>query len=111
MFDTAIPDEMLGSVWEYREQMLEAIAECDDDFLVKYIDGVELSEEDIKAGLRSATLSGKIVPVLCGTALKNKGIQPLLDAVVDYLPSPIDVPPVTGVKPEVEEEGTRFSRR
>ena len=109
MFETDIPDEMMGSVWEYREQMLEAIAECDDDFLVKYIDGVKLSEEEIKAGLRSATLSGKIVPVLCGTALKNKGVQPLLDAVVDYLPSPIDVPPVTGLDPETEEEGTRLA--
>ncbi len=110
MFDTDIPDEMMGSVLEYREQMLEAIAECDDDLLAKYIDGVELSEEEIKAGLRSATLSGKIVPVLCGTALKNKGVQPLLDAVVDYLPSPIDVPPVTGLNPEAEEEeGTRLA--
>ena len=109
MFDTNIPDEMLGSVWEYREQMLEAIAECDDDFLVKYVDGAELSEEDIKAGLRSATLSGKIVPVLCGTALKNKGVQPLLDAAVDYLPSPTDVPPVTGLNPEVEKEGARLA--
>ena len=109
MFDTNIPDEMLGSVWEYREQMLEAIAECDDDFLAKYVDGVELSEEDIKAGLRSATLSGKIVPVLCGTALKNKGVQPLLNAVVDYLPSPMDVPPVTGLNPEVEKEGARLA--
>ena len=109
MFDTDIPDEMMGSVLEYREQILEAIAECDDDLLAKYIDGIELSEEEIKAGLRSATLSGKIVPILCGTALKNKGVQPLLDAVVDYLPSPIDVPPVTGLNPEAEEEGTRLA--
>ena len=109
VLDTDIPDEMMGSVLEYREQMLETIAECDDDFLAKYIDGVEFSEEDIKSGLRSATLSGKIVPVLCGTALKNKGVQPLLDAVVDYLPSPIDVPPVTGVNPEVEKEETRLA--
>ena len=109
MFETDIPDEMMGSVLEYREQLLEAIAECDDDLLAKYIDGIELSEEEIKAGLRSATLSGKIVPVLCGTALKNKGVQPLLDAVVDYLPSPIDVPPVTGLNPEVEEEETRLA--
>ena len=109
MFDISIPDEMMGSVWEYRERMLEAIAECDDEFLAKYLDGVELSEEEIKAGLRSATLSGKVVPVLCGTALKNKGVQPLLDAVVDYLPSPTDVPPVTGLNPETEEEGTRLA--
>ena len=109
VLDTDIPDEMMGSVLEYREQMLETIAECDDGFLAKYIDGVEFSEEDIKSGLRSATLSGKIVPVLCGTALKNKGVQPLLDAVVDYLPSPIDVPPVTGVNPEVEKEETRLA--
>ena len=109
MFDTDIPDEMMSSVLEYREQMLEAIAECDDDLLAKYIDGVELSEEEIKAGLRSATLSGEIVPVLCGTALKNKGVQPLLNAVVDYLPSPTDVPPVTGLNPKVEEDGTRLA--
>ncbi len=109
MFDTDIPDEMMSSVLEYREQMLEAIAECDDDLLAKYIDGVELSEEEIKAGLRSATLSGEIVPVLCGAALKNKGVQPLLNAVVDYLPSPTDVPPVTGLNPEVEEDGTRLA--
>ena len=109
VLDTDIPDEMMGSVLEYREQMLETIAECDDDFLAKYIDGVEFSEEDIKSGLRSATLNGKIVPVLCGTALKNKGVQPLLDAVVDYLPSPIDVPPVTGVNPEVEKEEKRLA--
>ena len=109
MFDTDIPDEMMSSVLEYREQMLEAIAECDDDLLAKYIDGVELSEEEIKAGLRSATLSGEIVPALCGTALKNKGVQPLLNAVVDYLPSPTDVPPVTGLNPEVEEDGTRLA--
>lgn len=104
MFDISIPDEMMGSVWEYREQMIEAIADCDDDLLAKYIEGVELSEAEIKAGLRSATLSGKIVPVLCGTALKNKGVQPLLDAVIDYLPSPIDVPSVVGFNPENEEE-------
>ena len=109
MFETDIPDEMMGSVLEYREQMLEAIAECDDGLLAKYIDGIELSEEEIKAGLRSATLSGQVVPVLCGTALKNKGVQPLLDAVVDYLPSPSDVPPVTGLNLEVEEEGTRLA--
>ncbi len=107
MHEASIPDEMMGSVLEYREQMLEAIAECDDDLLAKYIDGIEFSEEEIKMGLRTATLSGKIVPVLCGTALKNKGVQPLLDAVVDYLPSPIDVPPVIGLNPEVEAEETR----
>ena len=109
VLDTDIPDEMMGSVLEYREQMLETIAECDDDLLAKYIDGIELSEEEIKAGLRNATLSGKIVPVLCGTALKNKGVQPLLDAVVDYLPSPIDVPPVTGFNPEMEKEEIRLA--
>ena len=109
IFDTDIPEEMMESVLEYREQMLEAIAECDDEFLVKYLDGVELSEEEIKAGLRRATLSGKMVPVLCGTALKNKGVQPLLDAVVDYLPSPIDVPPVIGLSTDTQEEEKRLA--
>jgi elongation factor G len=109
ILDTGIPEEMMESVLEYREQMLEAIAECDDEFLVKYLDGVELSEEEIKAGLRKATLSGKMVPVLCGTALKNKGVQPLLDVVVDYLPSPIDVPSVIGLSTDTQKEERRLA--
>ena len=109
MYETDIPEEMMGSVLEYRGQMLESIAECDDELLVKYLEQTELSAEDIKVSLRNATLSGKIVPVLCGTALKNKGIQPLLGAIVDYLPSPIDVPPVIGLNPETQEEERRLA--
>ncbi|MCZ6676261.1 MAG: elongation factor G [Candidatus Poribacteria bacterium] len=109
MYEIDIPEEMMESVLEYREQMLEAIAEGDDEFLIKYLDGVELSVEEIKAGLRSATLSGRIVPVMCGTALKNKGVQPLLDAIIDSLPSPIDVPSVTGLNPETQVEEKRLA--
>jgi len=109
IYETEIPEEMMGMVQEYREQMLEAIADFDDALLLKYLDGVELSVADIKRGLRNATLSGQVVPVLCGAALKNKGIQPLLDAIVDYLPSPIDVLPVVGLNPETQEEETRLA--
>ncbi len=109
MHEIDIPEEVMESVLEYREQMLEAIAEYDGELLIKYIDGIELSDEEIKAGLRGATLNGKIIPVLCGAAIKNKGVQPLLDAIVDYLPAPIDVPPVIGLNPNTQEEDKRLA--
>ena len=105
--ETDIPEEMLEMALEYREQMLEAIADCDEELLLKYLDGVEISPEEIKTGIRNAVVVGKIVPVLCGTALKNKGVQPLLDAIVSYLPAPTDVPPIAGTDPKTEEEITR----
>ena len=92
---------------EYRDQMLEAIADCDDALMLKYLDGIEISPEEIKAGIRNAVVTGNIVPILCGTALKNKGVQPLLDAIVSYLPAPTDVPPIVGTDPKTEEEITR----
>ena len=103
-----LPEEMMGMVSEYREKLIETIVEWDDDLLAKYFDGVELSEEEVKAGLRNATLSGSVVPVLCGSALKNKGVQPLLDAVVSYLPSPVDVPPIKGLNPKTQETKERL---
>jgi elongation factor G len=109
IYETDIPEEMMESVLEYRRQMLEAIAECDDDLLIKYLDGTELSTREITVGLRNATLSGKVIPVLCGSALKNKGIQPLLDALIDYLPASIDVPPITGLNPETQTEERRLA--
>ena len=109
MLEIDIPEEMMDSVLEYREQMLEAVAECDDELLTKYLDGAELSSGEITAGLRKIALSGQGIPVLCGSALKNKGVQPLLDAIIDYLPSPLDVPPVIGVRPDAGSEETRLA--
>ncbi len=92
-----IPEEYLEEVDRYREQMIETASEADDHLLEKYLNGAEISEEDIRRALRKGTIELKFVPVLCGAAFKNKGIQQLLDAIVAYLPSPMDVPPVTGV--------------
>ena len=105
--ETDIPEEMQEMAHEYRDQMLEAIADCDEGLLLKYLDGVEISPEEIKTAIRNAVTDGNIVPVLCGTALKNKGVQPLLDAIVSYLPAPTDVPPIVGTNPKTEEEITR----
>ncbi|HZN17700.1 MAG TPA: elongation factor G, partial [Micromonosporaceae bacterium] len=91
-----IPAELAEQVAEYREKMLETLSEADDTVLEKYLEGEELAVEDIKAGIRRATIAGKLNPVLCGSAFKNKGVQPMLDAVVDFLPSPLDVPATDG---------------
>ena len=105
--ETDIPEEMQDMANEYRERMLEAIADCDEELLLKYLDGIEISPEEIKTGIRDAVVAGKAVPILCGTALKNKGVQPLLDAIVSYLPAPTDVPPIVGTEPKTAEEITR----
>lgn len=102
-----IPEDMQTQVKQLREELIEKIAEQDDALLEKYLAGEEISVEELKTAMRKAVVSLQIVPVLAGSSLKNKGIQPLLDAVVDYLPSPADVPPVTGVVPDSEEEITR----
>ena len=106
--ETDIPKEMEEMANEYRDRMLEAIADHDDELMLKYLDGIEISPEEIKTGIRNAVIVGKAVPVLCGTALKNKGVQPLLDAIVSYLPAPTDVPPVVGFNPKTEDEETRI---
>jgi elongation factor G len=93
-----IPAEMADTVAEYRHTLLEAVAECDDDLMLKYLEGDELSAEEIIRGLRAGTVATKLVPVLCGSALKNKGVQPMLDAVVDFLPSPLDKPAIEGLR-------------
>jgi elongation factor G len=90
-----------------RERMVEQIAEVDDEVAAKFVEGQPLSHDELRAGLRRATVTMKAVPVLCGTAFKNKGVQPLLDAVVDYLPSPVDIPPVKGTHPETNKDVTR----
>ena len=104
-----IPEEFKAQAEEYRAKMIEQVVETDDALLEKYFAGEEITKEELKQAIRKATLSLKINPVLCGTALRNKGIQPLLDAVVDYLPSPLDVDHITGVNPDTEEEETRVT--
>ena len=102
-----IPADMEGAVSTARERLLESLAEVDDSLLEKYLAGSEIEEAALQKAIREATISLRIVPVLCGTAFRNKGIQPLLDAVVDYLPSPSDVPPVEGIDPRDESIVTR----
>ena len=91
-----IPEDLVDKAKEYREKMIEAISEFDDKLFEKFIEGTAVSNDEIRAGIRKATIALKIFPVICGTAFKNKGVQTMLDAVVDYLPSPLDVPPVEG---------------
>ncbi len=98
-----IPADMADKVEEYREKLLETLSEADDEVMEKYLEGEEFTVEELKAAIRRATLADKLNPILTGTAFKNKGVQPLLDAIVDYLPSPIDVEGITGHKPNVEE--------
>jgi elongation factor G len=95
-----IPAGMQADVEKYRHQLLEAVAESDDELMMKYLEGEELSHDDIVRGLRAGTVSTRIVPVLCGSALKNKGVQPMLDAIVDFLPSPLEKPAVEGTDPK-----------
>jgi elongation factor G len=102
-----IPDELKAEADEHRQKLVELVAETNDELMIKYLEGEELTEEEIQEGLRAATIAGRLVPVLCGTALRNKGIQPMLDAVTLYLPSPVDVPPVHGINPKTEEAVTR----
>jgi elongation factor G len=102
--DVDIPAELAEQAQSYREQMIEAISEFDDKLFEKFVEGGAVSEEEIVAGIRQATIEQKIFPVICGTAFKNKGVQNLLDAVVDYLPSPLDVPPVEGTDPDDDEK-------
>src|SRR5256714_1691447 len=97
-----VPAEMKADADHYREKMVESIAEQHDELLAKYLDGQPLEIDELKAALREATIAQKITPVMCGSAFKNKGVQPLLDAVVDYLPSPVDIPPVKGINPDDE---------
>src|SRR6202047_1809954 len=94
--------ELQAEAKHYREKLVESIAEQHDELLQKYLDGETLSTDELKAALREATIAQKITPVMCGSAFKNKGVQPLLDAVVDYLPSPVDIPPVKGINPDDE---------
>ncbi|MEJ2733229.1 MAG: elongation factor G [Anaerolineae bacterium] len=100
---TEVPEELKAEVARHREKMIETLAEVDDDLAMRYLDGEDLTVAELKAVLRTATLNGEVVPVLCGAALRNKGVQFLLDAVVEYLPSPLDVPPMTGRNVDTDE--------
>ncbi|HEY9903099.1 MAG TPA: elongation factor G [Candidatus Sericytochromatia bacterium] len=97
--DTEIPEEVKQQAEEYRTKLIESVAETDEALIEKYLEGEELTEDEIRGALRKGTIAGTIVPVLCGSAFKNKGVQLLLDAVIDYLPAPIDVPPIQGTLP------------
>lgn len=102
-----IPAEYEAEAKKYRHSLVEAVAEANEELLIKYFDGEELTVAELKEGIRKMTLSGSMIPVLCGSSYKNKGVQPLLDAVVDYLPSPLDIPPIQGILPRTEEAATR----
>jgi elongation factor G len=102
-----VPEDYMDKAIEYRASLIEAIADTTEELLEKYLDGFELTEEEIKSAVRIATISNKIVPVVCGTSYKNRGVQKLLDAVIDYMPSPVDIPDVTGTNPKTGEESSR----
>ena len=104
-----IPENMTEKANEYRLQLMEAVAETDEELLMKYLEGEELTVQEIKEAIRKTTIAGKMVPVCCGSAYRNKGIQPLLDAIVDFLPSPLDIPPIKGVKPGTDAEEERVA--
>jgi elongation factor G len=104
-----IPSDMVDLANEYREKMLENIAEHDEELMMKYLEGEELTVEEIMKGIRKATISVGMTPVLCGSSYKNRGVQPLLDAVIDYLPSPLDIPAVKGINLNTEEEEERLA--
>jgi elongation factor G len=99
-----IPEDMIEIAEKYRNNLLEAVAEQDEDLMEKYLSGEELTEEEIHAGIRKATIAVRMIPVTCGSSYRNKGVQKLLDAVVAYLPSPLDIPPITGVSPDDPDE-------
>ena len=102
-----IPAEYLEQAQEYREKLVEAVAETDEELMMKYLEGEEITNEELKAGIRKATINVEFYPVLCGSAFKNKGVQLMLDAVIDYLPSPLDIPAIKGINPDTDEEETR----
>ena len=104
-----IPEDMREKAEEYHAQMVEAIAETDEALFEKYCEGEELSVAELKAALRKATINNLLVPVVCGTSYKNKGVQKLLDAIIDYMPAPIDIPAIKGINPDTEEEDVRHA--
>src|SRR5438105_3847386 len=104
---TQVPTDMESEVAQHREYLIERVAETDEELTFKYLEGSEISNEELVSALRRGTIAGTLVPVLCGAALKNKGVQAMLDGVVTYLPSPLDIPPATGIDPETDQSVTR----
>ncbi|HFI0501247.1 TPA: elongation factor G [Streptococcus suis] len=104
-----IPAEYLEQAKEYREKLVEAVAETDEELMMKYLEGEEITNEELKAAIRKATINVEFFPVLCGSAFKNKGVQLMLDAVIDYLPSPLDIPAIKGVNPDTDAEEERHA--
>ena len=104
-----IPEDLKELAVEYREKMLEAIAEHDEEVMMKYLEGEDITPDEIKRAIRKATISVEITPVLCGSSYKNRGVQPLLDAIIDYMPSPLDIPPIKGIDLNTDEEAERLS--
>ena len=102
-----IPADYLEQAQEYREKLVEAVAETDEELMMKYLEGEEITNEELMAAIRTATINVEFFPVMCGSAFKNKGVQMMLDAVIDYLPSPLDIPAIKGINPDTEEEETR----
>ena len=105
--ETEIPEEYRELAEEWREKLVEAVAETDEELTLKYLEGEEITEAELKEGIRRATVNVEFYPVLCGSAFKNKGVQLLLDAVLDYLPSPLDIPAIKGIDPKTDEEVER----
>ncbi|HFH9922771.1 TPA: elongation factor G [Streptococcus suis] len=104
-----IPADMLEMAQEYREKLVEAVAETDEELMMKYLEGEEITNEELKAAIRKATINVEFFPVLCGSAFKNKGVQLMLDAVIDYLPSPVDIPAIKGINPDTDAEEERHA--
>ena len=104
-----IPEDLKAQAQEYHDKLIEAVAETDEELMMKYLEGEELTKEEIKAALRKATISNEIVPVVCGSSYKNRGVQKLLDAIVDYMPAPTDIEAIKGTNPETGEEEARIS--
>ena len=104
---TDIPEDLKSEAEEWREKLLESVAEIDEDLMMKFLEGEEITKPEIKAAIRKATIAGEMIPVTCGSAYRNKGVQMMLDAVVDYMPSPVDIPPIKGVVPRTGEEEER----
>ena len=107
--DRDVPADLVDLVNEKREAMIEAIAETDEELMMKYLDGEEITVDELKAALRKATCACEIIPVICGTSLRNKGVQMMLDAIVDYMPAPTDIKDITGINPDTDEEESRPS--
>lgn len=104
---TDIPEDLMAEAEEWREKLLESVAECDEELMIKFLESEEITMDEIKKVIRTATIAGEMVPVTCGSAYRNKGVQLMLDAVVDYMPSPLDIPPIKGVVPRTGEEEER----